>query len=412
MTLPNFEEKLARYAHLIVKMGVNIQPGQTAVLYISVTQQKLAHLIVDEAYAAGANEVIVKWSDDHLTRQFLKHTTLDRLATTPAYQIAEAEYIVAKNAARISVISEDPDALKGIAPEKIATYQASQGKALYQVRQATQNNDLTWTVVAAADEAWAKKVFPDLPPEKAVARLWEEIFKTCRIETNDPLLAWQDHEQQLQKKATWLNKEQFVALHYTSPTTDLTVGLPKDHHWEGAGSVSQEKIKFLANMPTEEVFTAADRRRINGYVTSTKPLSYAGHILEDIRFTFKDGQVVEVQAKDHVEILEHLLETDAGARFLGEVALVPDPSPISRSKITFYNTLFDENASNHLALGAAYPFSIKGGTTMTDEELRAHGLNLSQTHVDFMIGSSDMDIDGIKADGSIVPVFRHGDWAN
>lgn len=412
MTLPNFEEKLARYAHLIVKMGVNIQPGQTAILYISVTQQKLAHLIVAEAYAAGASEVLVKWNDEYLTRQFLQHAPLKRLETTPKYQIAEADYIVAKKAARISVISEDPDALNGLLPERIATYQSSRGKALQQVRQATQNNDLTWTVVAAADEAWAKKVFPELAPQKAVDRLWEEIFKTCRIDTKDPLSAWQEHEQALQKRAAWLNQEQFVALHYTSPKTDLIVSLPKNHHWEAAGSVSQEKIKFLANMPTEEVFTAADSRHIDGYVTSTKPLSYAGHILEDIRFTFKDGQVVDVQAKDHVEILEHLLETDAGARSLGEVALVPDPSPISRSKITFYNTLFDENASNHFALGSAYPFSIQGGTNMTPEELRKHGLNISQTHVDFMVGSNTMNIDGIKADGTKIPVFRQGDWAN
>lgn len=411
MTIANFEHKLAQYAHLIIKTGVNIQPGQTVVLYISVTQQQLAHLIVKEAYAAGANEVIVKWNDTFTSRQFLAHASEERLENIPAYVSAEADHIVEQHAARISVISEDPDAFSGIDPKRIAKNQAAMGKALLNVRKATQNNDLTWTVVAASDLAWAKKVFPDLSDTEAVDRLWEEIFKTCRIDQKDPIKAWQEHDQTLRNKAKWLNDEQFVALHYTSPKTDLTIGLPKKHIWEGAGSFSVDGIEFMANMPTEEVFTAADKDRIDGYVTSTKPLSYAGNILEDIKFTFKAGHVTKIEAKSGQDILEHLIETDAGASSLGEVALVPDPSPISRSGIIFFNTLFDENASNHLALGSAYPFSIQDGTTMDDEALAAAGLNLSQIHVDFMMGSADMNIDGIRADGTKAPIFRNGDWA-
>ena len=411
MPIANFSEKLAKYANLIIKTGVNLQPGQTVVLYISVTQQPLAHLIIKEAYAAGASDVMVKWQDTFSTRQFLQHAADARLENIPEYLVKEADYITAKKAARISVISEDPDAFAGIDPQRIAKNQAAMGKALNSVRKATQNNDLTWTVVAAADVAWAKKVFPALTEQEAVERLWEEIFKTCRINESDPIATWHEHDQKLRAKAQWLNQEQFSALHYTSAKTDLVIGLPKDHIWEGAGSYSAENIEFMANMPTEEVFTAADKNRINGYVTSTKPLSYAGNILEEIKFKFKGGKVVDISAKNGQTILEHLIKTDDGASSLGEVALVSDPSPISRSGITFYNTLFDENASNHLALGSAYPFSIKNGTNMTDEQLTQAGLNLSQVHVDFMMGSSDMNIDGIRADGSRVPIFRNGDWA-
>ncbi|HJG06314.1 aminopeptidase [Ligilactobacillus agilis] len=410
MTMTNFEEKLAKYAQLIIEVGVNVQKGQAVVLYISVTQQKLAHLLVEKAYQAGASEVIVKWSDTFSNRQFLKYASAERLSNAPEYIVKEAEYIVAKKAARISVVSEDPGAYAGIDQKRIAQNQKTMGQALLSVRKATQNNDLSWTVVGAADKAWAKKVFPDLATQDAVSRLWEEIFKTCRINEADPIAAWKAHDQQLRSKAEWLNQEQFSALHYTSPLTDFTVGLPKNHIWEAASSLTPDGISFMANMPTEEVFTAADCHRIDGYICSTKPLSYAGNILEDMKFTFKDGQIVEATAKKGQAVLDHLLELP-GARSLGEVSLVPDPSPISQSGITFFNTLFDENASDHLALGAAYPTNVQGGTNMTDEELLAHGVNVSQTHVDFMVGSSDMNIDGIKADGSLVPVFRNGDWA-
>ena len=405
-----FKDKLAKYAQLIIEVGVNVQPKQAVVLYISVSQQELAHLLVAKAYQAGASEVIVKWNDAFTNRQFLQHASTERLENAPAYLVKEAEYIVAKKAARISVISEDPGAYAGIDQKRIALNQKTMGKALLPVRKATQNNDLSWTVVGAADSAWAKKVFPDLDEQQAVMRLWEEIFKTCRINEADPVAAWKAHDQKLRAKADWLNKEQFSALHYRSPKTDFTVGLPKNHIWEAASSLTPDNVKFMANMPTEEVFTAADCRRIDGYITSTKPLSYAGNILEDMRFTFKDGQIIEATAKKGQAVLDHLLELP-GARSLGEVSLVPDPSPISQSGITFFNTLFDENASDHLALGAAYPTNIQGGTDMSDEELLAHGVNVSQTHVDFMVGSSDMDIDGIKADGTVIPVFRQGDWA-
>lgn len=411
MTIANFEEKLQKYAELIVKVGVNVQPGQEVVLYINVGQQHLAHLIVKEAYKAGAGKVMIKWSDTFAQREFLEHASDEFLENVPEFAKEEAQYIADHRCCRISVMSEDPGAFGGIDQKRVAAYQSANGKALMPVRQATQNNDLSWTVVAAASPAWAERVFPDLKGEAAVDRLWEEIFKTTRIDREDPIQAWKDHDAKLHEKEDWLNKEQFSALHYTSPRTDLTVGLPENHVWEGGGSKNAAGIEFMANMPTEECFTAPDNRRIDGYVTSTKPLSYAGNILENMKFTFKDGKVVEATAEKGQAVLDHLLETDEGVRSLGEVSLVPDPSPISQSGITFFNTLFDENASDHLALGAAYPFNVQGGTKMSKDQLKAKGINFSQAHVDFMVGSADMNIDGIKKDGTIVPVFRNGDWA-
>lgn len=408
----DFQEKLKKYAHLIVKVGVNVQPADTVVVYASVDQAPLARLVTQEAYQLGAGQVIVQWNDDLIQKEFLSQAAEKYLTEIPEYKKLEAETFAKERVTRISIVSQDPDALKAVDAKRVATYQQARGKALQPVMEATQSNKLRWTVVAAASPAWAKKVFPELDSTEAqVDALWEEIFKTTRIDQADPVKAWQVHDQKMREQAAKLNQEQFSALHYTAPGTDITIGLPKNHLWEGAGSFAADGNEFMANMPTEEVFTAPDRNRVDGTIVSTKPLSYAGTTLIDMKFTFKAGKVVDFSAKEGQEVLASLLDIDEGARHLGEVALVPDPSPISQSGITFFNTLFDENASNHLALGAAYPFSIEGGTEMTPEELKQAGLNSSQTHVDFMVGSAEMNIDGIRADGSRVPIFRNGDWA-
>lgn len=411
MVLKNFNENLEKYAELIVAIGVNVQKSHTVILQIDVQQIELARLITKKAYELGAAEVIVKWNDSFIQKEFLLHAEQERLENIPQYRIDESDDWIEKGASRISVVSSDPGALAGVDSTRIAAYQKAAGKALANLRKATQANKVSWTVVAAAGQEWANKVFPDLAPEAALDALWEQIFKTTRIYTEDPVAAWKEHTYTLQGKAEELNKEQFVALHYTAPGTDLMVGLPKNHVWEGVGSLNARGEKFNANMPTEEVFSAPDANRVDGYVSSTKPLSYAGSIISGMKFTFKDGKVVDFSAEEGQEVLATLLDTDEGARRLGEVALVPDPSPISQSGITFFNTLFDENASNHLAFGSAYAFNLQGGTEMTEEELVAAGLNRSHTHVDFMIGSAEMDIDGIRADGTKVPVFRNGDWA-
>lgn len=412
MTLENFNENLKKYARLIAETGVNVQDNHTVVLQISVDQAPLARLITEEAYRLGAAEVIVQWSDETIQREFLSHAATDRIENVPQYKIDQTDDWIAKGASRISVVSSNPDALAGVDAQRVAAFQAANGKALVNLRKAPQANKVSWTVVAAASEGWAAKVFPELATsEEQVDALWNEIFKTTRIYEENPVIAWDIHDKKLQEKAAELNEQQFTALHYTAPGTDLTIGLPKNHLWEGAGSYNARGEEFMANMPTEEVFTAPDSRRVDGYVSSTKPLSYAGTIISGMKFTFKDGKVVDFSAEQGEEALKNLLAIDEGAKHLGEVALVPDPSPISQSGLIFYNTLFDENASNHLAFGSAYAFNLQGGTEMSEEELAEAGLNRSQTHVDFMVGSDKMNIDGIKEDGTIVPVFRNGDWA-
>lgn len=412
MVLSNFDTLLKKYAQLITEIGVNVQKSHTVVVQIQVEQAPLARYIVKEAYKLGAKQVIVQWTDDIVSRETFINADDSVLETVPESKIMEMNEWVEAGASRISVVSQNPDAYAGVDNDRLSAYQLAMGKAMMPLRQATQSNKVSWLVVAAAGSDWAKKVFPELKSsEEQVDALWDAIFKATRMYETDPVATWHAHDKLLTDKANELNAEQFDSLHYTAPGTDLIIGLPENHNWEGAGSVNARGERFIANMPTEEVFTAPDNRRIDGVVTSTKPLSYSGNTIENMTFTFKDGRVVDVKAEKGEDVLKKLLDTDEGAKSLGEVALVPDSSPISQSGITFFNTLFDENASNHLALGSAYAFSLQGGTEMSEEELKAAGLNRSQTHVDFMIGSKEMNIDGIKKDGSRVPIFRNGEWA-
>ncbi|MGR4071687.1 aminopeptidase [Streptococcus parasuis] len=412
MVLPNFKENLAKYAKLLVSTGINVQPGHTVQLTIGVEQAELARLIVKEAYAHGAKEVLVNWLDDVIARERLVNVDVELLEQVHPQRITEMNYLLERKASRLVVLSEDPGAYDGVDPEKLSRNARALSQALNPMRQASQANKISWTLGAASGLEWAKKVFPNATSdEEAVDLLWDQIFKTCRIYEEDPIKAWEEHEARLVAKAKVLNDEQFVKLHYTAPGTDLVLGMPKNHLWEAAGSINAQGEKFIANMPTEEVFTAPDYRVADGYVTSTKPLSYNGNIIEGIKVTFKDGEIVDVTAEKGDEVMKKLVFDNAGARGLGEVALVPDKSPISQSGVTFFNTLFDENASNHLAIGQAYAFSIEGGTEMSQEELKEAGLNRSDVHVDFMIGSNKMNIDGIREDGTRVPIFRDGEWA-
>ena len=412
MVLPNFKENLAKYAKLLVSTGINVQPGHTVQLTIAVDQAELARLIVKEAYALGAAEVLVNWSDDVIARERLVNVDVERLEQVHPQRVTEMNYLLEHKSSRLVVLSDNPGAYDGVDPEKLSRSARAISQALNPMRQATQANKISWTLAAASGLEWAKKVFPNATSdEEAVDLLWDQIFKTCRIYEEDPIKAWEEHEARLVAKAKVLNDEQFVKLHYTAPGTDLVLGMPKNHLWEAAGSINAQGEKFIANMPTEEVFTAPDYRVADGYVTSTKPLSYNGNIIEGIKVTFKDGEIVDVTAEKGDEVMKKLVFDNAGARGLGEVALVPDKSPISQSGVTFFNTLFDENASNHLAIGQAYAFSIEGGTEMSQEELKEAGLNRSDVHVDFMIGSNKMNIDGIREDGTRVPIFRDGEWA-
>ncbi len=413
MTVPNFEQNLQKYAKLLVAKGINVQKGDWVKMTISVDQAPLARLITKEAYTLGAEKVIVKWSDDEITKQNYIHQSEAVLTDIPQYEIQESEdHVLNHRVSRLSIISSDPGLLNEIDPKKVAAFQKIAGKAFKAQRVATQNDDIKWTVAAAAGSGWAAKVFPDLAnTEEQVNALWDQIFKTCRVYEEDPIAAWDEHIKTLKEKATKLNDMQFDALHYTAPGTDLTLGLPKNHIWASGQSYNPKGEEFVANMPTEEVFSAPDTRRMDGVVRSTKPLSYAGTLIEGIEVHFKEGKIVEISAEKGDEAIKKLVFDNEGGTGLGEVALVPDPSPISQSGIIFYNTLFDENASNHLAIGSAYPTTIQGGTEMSEEELQQNGMNTGTVHVDFMIGSNEMNIDGIKQDGTRVPIFRNGDWA-
>lgn len=413
MVLNNFDHLIDKYAELFVKTGVNVQEGHTVAINASVENAQLARAIAKAAYQRGAREVLIDWADDTLARLKFSHESKETLTEVPEYRIAKMNYLLDHGASRISIVDDDPDNLAGLDGEKIAATQKAQGQAMRPMRDATQANKVSWTVAAAASPAWAAKVFPDLDSqEEQVDALWDAIFKAIHLYDDDPVASWEEKDKTLESKADELNEANFTALHYTAPGTDLTVGLPKGHHWEGAGSFNARGERFMANMPTEEVFTAPDAKRIDGVVKSTKPLSYAGSIIDGMEFHFENGHVTKVTAERGQEVIEKLLELDEGSSSLGEVALVPHESPISQSGLIFFNTLFDENASNHLALGSAYAFNLEGGTEMSEEELKAAGLNRSTTHVDFMIGSDKMDIDGIKEDGSKVPVFRNGTWAD
>jgi aminopeptidase len=409
--MSDFQMNLEKYAELAVKVGVNVQKGQTLVVYATLDAAELVRLVVNKAYETGAHDVIVNWNDDAVSRAKYELAADEVFTQYPVWQAKEREELVDKGAAFMSIVSSSPDLLKGVNPERISNFQKAAGVALEKYRQAVQSDKVSWTVIAAASPAWAAKVFPDEPAERQVTKLWEAIFNATRVDTENPVESWKNHDKTLHEKVHYLNEKHYEKLHYKAPGTDLTIELPKGHIWVGAGSMNENGFEFMANMPTEEVFTAPLKTGVNGTVASTKPLSYGGNIIDRFSITFENGKIVDVKAEEGEDILKRLVDTDEGSHYLGEVALVPVHSPISQSNILFFNTLFDENASNHLAIGSAYAFCIEGGKKMSSDEIKENGLNKSITHVDFMIGSDKMDIDGITADGKTEAVFRDGNWA-
>ncbi|QDQ00209.1 aminopeptidase [Lysinibacillus fusiformis] len=408
--LLSFDTNLLRYAELAVKVGVNIQKNQFLYMSCSTDNIKFAQIITKIAYENGAKQVFVDISDDELVRTRYDFATKDSFDFFPPWKVQEREWLAEHGAAFISIMSQNPDLLAGVDREKIMAFQKASGQALANYRGLMQSDKFSWSVIAAPSKNWAAKVFPNLPEVEQMDALWEAIFSATRTNLENPVDAWRTHDQLLHDKADYLNNKQYKALHYSATGTDLTITLPAKHVWTGGSSVNTQGQSFMANMPTEEVFTAPLKTGVNGYVSSTKPLSYGGNIIDEFTLTFKEGRIIEVQAEQGQEILESLIATDEGAHYLGEVALVPHQSPISQSGLLFYNTLFDENASNHLAIGSAYAFCIEGGKDMSPDELLANGLNQSLTHVDFMIGSANMNIDGIRDDGQIEPIFRNGNW--
>lgn len=413
--MTNYKEKLQQYAELLVKVGMNVQPKQPVFIRSSVETLELTHLIVEEAYRCGDSDVRVVYSDPTLKRLKFENESVEHFANheIKSYDVEARMDYVKRGAANLALISEDPDLMDGIDSQKLQAFQQQNARAFKGYMESVQKNQFPWVVAAFPSKAWAKRVYPELSVEEAYIKFIDEVFDIVRIDGNDPVENWRQHIANLSVYAQKLQQKNYHALHYVSEGTDLTVGLAKNHIWEDATSyVNGKEQAFIANIPTEEVFTAPDRNRVDGYVTNKLPLSYNGTIIDQFKLMFKDGEIIDFSAEKGEAVLKDLINTDEGSRRLGEVALVPDDSPISNRNTIFYNTLFDENAACHLAIGSAYAFNIQGGTEMTVEEKIASGLNDSNVHVDFMIGSSDLTIYGIFEDGSKELVFENGNWAS
>lgn len=405
------EQAMEKYAQLVVEKGVNIQEDQTLFVSAPIEGVEFVRIVAKKAYDKGAKEVVINWSDDTLTLLKYQHASDEVIETFPDWAKQKQEYYAEGGAAFLSIHATDPDLLKEVDGERIAAANKAAGIALTKFRTYLMNDEVQWCVISIPTAAWAQKIFPDKTADDAVESLWGEIMKMVRVDLDDPIAAWNEHNATLKKAYEFLNEKQYDKLVLTAPGTNLEIGLPKNHIWQGGSALSQKGIEFNPNLPTEEVFTMPHKYRVDGTVSSTKPLNYGGNLIDQFTLTFKDGKVVDFKAEQGEAVLKHLLETDEGAKRIGEIALVPNESPVSQSGLIFYNTLFDENASVHIALGKAYPTNIEGGAKMNEEELDQHGVNDSMTHVDFMVGSADMDIDGVTADGTVEPVFRAGTWA-
>lgn len=409
---PEFERSLNDYAELIVKVGLNLQPGQRLLIRAPLEAAPLVRLVAAHAYDLGARLVDTLWSDPLLLLTRYNHAPRDSFTEhSDWWWKASLEYVEAGNAL-LSITGVDPDLLKSVDHEMISTVQRTEGKAAMPVSSLISADAVNWCVVGYATAAWAARVFPDLSPSRQQESLWNAIFRTVRLDQPDPLARWEAHSAELVRRTMVLNDKQYNALHYTGPGTDLTIGLPKNHRWIGGSAPTGIGIANIANLPTEEVFTAPHREQVNGTVRATMPLNYGGNLIENFSLTFRDGRVVDFSAEKGEALLRSQIETDEGAARLGEVALVPNSSPISQAGILFYNTLFDENASSHIALGRAYRNNIAGCEDADDEAFARAGGNTSATHLDFMIGSGEIDIDGINGDGSREPLMRRGEWAN
>lgn len=403
---------LEKYAKLIVEVGANVQKGQYVSINSSTETKELARLIVKAAYNAGAKRADVQWSDNYVTRAGYDSMSIETLEEIPEWSIEKAKHFIKENGCIISITSPIPGLNAGVDQLKMQKAGIARMKAFKFYQDHMMGNHAQWCVVAAPNKVWAKKVFPDLNEDEAVEALWDAILQASRVtETNNPIQEWADHNKSMLAHNKILNDYNFDTLHFTNNLgTDLHVKLVENHIWAGGGENSSNGVYFNPNIPTEENFTMPEKFGVNGKVVATKPLNYQGNLIEDFWLEFKDGKVIDFDAKKNKETLNSLLETDDGSKFLGEVALISYDSPISNSGILFLNTLFDENASCHLALGRAYPMNVKGGTLMKDEELVKAGSNQSMVHVDFMFGSKDLQVEGTLKDGSKLTIFTDGDF--
>ena len=407
-----FQKMLEKYADLAVEVGLNLQPGQR--LFIRANQLELAPLvrkIVDRAYQGGCPLVSVLWHDDGESKSRLANAPRDSFEEYPTWKTDAQLDIIQNGDAYLSIRGDSPDLYAGYDPVLVATVARTKAKNFTPVRNQISMNVVQWLVICPPTPGWAQAVFPELPADEAELKLWQAVIKACRLDSPNPKLDWRQNLDELQKRGSYLTERQYSSLHFKAPGTDLEVGLPAGHIWIGGGDETPKGVPFCANLPTEEVFTLPHRERVNGTVRATMPLNYQGSLIEDFQLKFENGKVVDYSANKGQTALQGILETGPNAPYLGEVALVPHSSPISQSGLVFLNTLYDENASCHLALGNAYRVSLKDGAEMTKEEFKDAGGNESQVHVDFMFGSGEMDVDGVLEDGSTEPVMRSGEWA-
>lgn len=414
--IPDFEQKLDRLADIIINIGLNLQPGQrlligTPNMLAPLEAAPLVRRVAARAYDAGAKLVEVLWGDDQLRRIRLEHAAFDTLEEFPNWVADAAVDYIRRGDARLVLYGEDPDLFLGIDPKRTEVVARAMIHALKPAIELNPSYATNWLVIGYPLPKWSAKVFPGLPADEQVERMWEAIFKVCRIDQPDPVAAWEKHVRLLEARSEWLTRQQFAGLHYTGPGTNLTVGLPENHIWIGGGSTNKAGIFFIPNFPTEEVFTLPHLDKAEGTVRVTRPFSFHGSRIDGAEFTFSNGRVVGYTAEKGQDTLRSLLETDEGAAHLGEVALVPNSSPISASGLLFHNVLFDENASSHLALGRAYTSCLQGGDNMSKEDFAAGGGNYSDVHNDFMIGSGELNIDGLAKNGATEPIMRQGEWA-
>ncbi|MFN3954334.1 MAG: aminopeptidase [Pararhodobacter sp.] len=401
---------LDRLAELAVRVGLNLQPGQDLLLTAPIEALPLVRRITEHAYRAGAGLVTPLFSDHEVTLARFRHgrdASFDRAAGWLYTGMGQA---FDENTARLAVVGEDPMLLANEDPQKVGRVNRANSHAYSPARERITRFDINWNLVAWPGLAWARQMFPDLPEPEAQRRLAAAIFAASRVDTADPVAAWAAHNIALRQRCDWLNAQNFHALHFTGPGTDLTVGLAEGHEWMGGASVARNGITCNPNIPSEEVFTTPHARRVEGHVRATKPLAHMGSLIENIEVRFSGGRIVEARATRGEQVLLKVLDTDEGARRLGEVALVPHSSPISQSGLLFYNTLFDENAASHIALGQCYAKCFREGGTLDADAVAARGGNASAIHIDWMIGSNRIDVDGLGADGTRVPVMRGGEW--
>jgi aminopeptidase len=405
-----FEQKLDRLAQVAVNAGLGLARGQELVMTASLDALPLARLITEHAYKAGASLVTTLFTDEQSTLLRYRNSEDEGFDKAAGWLFEGMAQAFRSGAARLAIAGGDPALLSKEDPQKVGRANRAVSKAYRPAIELITRHDINWTIVASATPAWAAAVFPDLPREQAVAKLWDAIFAATRVDLDDPVASWKQHDAGLHRRAALLNEKRYAALHFKGPGTDLRVGLADDHLWMGGGTQAGTGAYCIPNMPTEEVFTTPHKDRVEGTVTSTKPLSHQGTLIEGIAVRFEGGRVVEAKASRGQEVLEKMISTDDGARRLGEVALVPHSSPIASSGLLFLNTLFDENAASHIALGQAYSTCVKNGDKLSPEELAARGANDSLIHVDWMIGSGKMDLDGITTSGNAEPLMRQGEW--